>query len=392
MTTQLPTERGRPGRGSQGAAVSAGPVPGLSAPGIDWRAALSIRNIGAVYVLIAICIVFSIWAPQTFPHLATVQQVLDGNAITALAALALIVPLATRTFDLSFAYVMSLSGVTAAHFIVTDNWNIWLALLAGIVVALIIGVINGFVVVIMRIDSFIATLATGSLVQAFISFVTGDNTINSVKLAGAFSTMSQGEFLGVIYPVYYALALAVALWLFMEYTATGRRIYATGFNPDAARLANIKVNKLRFCSLLTSAALAGFAGVMLASSLSSGSPSAGTSYLLPAFAALFVGATVFKQGRFNAWGTIVAVLMLGTGVVGLGLVAAPLWAADMFTGVVLIAALSANAFQRRSLWRGQAGRLRWLPARLPGAASRAGAASAGPAQPSNGATGDQSGG
>jgi ribose transport system permease protein len=364
--------------------VSAEPVHGLSARGIDWRAALSIRNIGAVYVLIAICIVFSIWAPQTFPHLATVQQVLDDNAITGLAALALIVPLSTRTFDLSFAYVMSLSGVTAAHFIVTNSWNIWLAALAGIVVALIIGVINGFVVVVMRIDSFIATLATGSLVQAFISFVTGDNTINSVKLAGAFSKMSQGEFLGVIYPVYYALALAVALWLFMEYTATGRRIYATGFNPDAARLANIKVNKLRFCSLLTSAALAGFAGVMLASSLSSGSPSAGTSYLLPAFAALFVGATVFKQGRFNAWGTIVAVLMLGTGVVGLGLVAAPLWAADMFTGVVLIAALSANAFQRRSLWRGQGSRYRWLPARLRGGTGRPDAIPAEAAQPGDG--------
>ena len=239
-----------------------------------------------------------------------------------------------------------------------------LATLAGVGVALIIGVINGFVVVVMRIDSFIGTLATGSLVQAFISFVTGDNTINSEKLSGAFSNMSQGTFGGVIYPVWYALILAIALWIFMEYTATGRRLYATGFNREAARLANIKVNKLRFCSLLTSAALAGFAGVMLASSLSSGDPTAGTSYLLPAFAALFVGATVFKAGRFNAWGTIVAVLMLGTGIVGLGLVAAPLWADDMFTGVVLIAALSANVFQSRSLWMGNLRRARWMPGQL----------------------------
>lgn len=368
MTTQLPTERGRLRRraGADGTGGASGRDPAGRAAA--WRSALSVRNIGAIYVLIVICIVFSIWAPQTFPQLATVQQVLDDNAITALAALALIVPLSTRTFDLSFAYVMSLSGVTAAHLVVADNTSLWLATLAGISVALVIGVINGFVVVVMRIDSFIGTLATGSLVQAFISFVTGDNTINNVKLAGAFTTMSQGELFGVIYPVYYVLALAIALWLFMEYTATGRRLYATGFNPDAARLANIRVSKLRFCSLLTSAALSGFAGVMLASSLSSGDPSAGTSYLLPAFAALFVGATVFKQGRFNAWGTIVAVLMLGTGIVGLGLVAAPLWAADMFTGVVLIAALSANVFQRRSLWRGQMRGSRWLPARFRSAA------------------------
>jgi ribose transport system permease protein len=355
MTTQLPAKHdvADPGSGRGG-----------TRPRIDWRSSLSLRNIGAVYVLIVICVVFSIWAPQTFPVMATVKQILDNNAITGLAALALIVPLSTRTFDLSFAYIMSLSGVTAAHLVVSENTNLWLAMLAGIAVALVIGVINGFVVVVMRIDSFIGTLATGSLVQAFISFVTGDNTINSVKLAGSFSTMSQGVFGGVIYPVYYVLALAIVLWLFMEYTATGRRLYATGFNPDAARLANIKVNKLRFCSLLTSAAISGFAGVMLASSLSSGDPSAGTSYLLPAFATVFVGATVFKQGRFNAWGTIVAVLMLGTGTVGLGLVAAPLWAADMFTGVVLIAALSANVFQRSSPFRGQARRSRLLPARL----------------------------
>jgi ribose transport system permease protein len=357
MTTQLPTDRGRSKRR---VAASTGSGQHGFISNLDWRGGLSPRNIGAVYVLIVICIVFSIWAPSTFPTVATIKQVLDTNAITGLAGLALIVPLATRTFDLSFAYVMSLSGVTAAQLIVNDNANIWLALLAGIGVALIIGFINGFVVVVMRIDSFIAT---GSLVQAFISFVTGDNTINSVKLAGAFSTMSQGEFLGVIYPVYYMLALAIVLWLFMEYTATGRRLYATGFNLDAARLANIKVNRLRFCSLLTSAGIAGFTGVMLASSISSGSPSAGTPYLLPAFATLFVGATVFKSGRFNAWGTIVAVIMLGTGTVGLGLVAAPLWAADMFTGVVLIAALGASVYQTRSPLRGQPGRIRWLPFR-----------------------------
>ncbi|HTZ30451.1 MAG TPA: ABC transporter permease [Streptosporangiaceae bacterium] len=359
MTTQLPAERRHSSGPGQGPRPAAGQVIGSKV-----RAWLSPRNIGAIYVLIVICIVFSIWTPSTFPVPATVTQILDDNAIIALAALALIVPLSTMTFDLSFAYVMSLSGVTAAHFVAADNLNLVLATLAGVGVALIIGVINGFVVVVMRIDSFIGTLATGSLVQAFISFVTGDNTINSEKLAGSFSNMSQGTFGGVIYPVWYALILAIALWIFMEYTATGRRLYATGFNREAARLANIKVNKLRFCSLLTSAALAGFAGVMLASSLSSGDPTAGTSYLLPAFAALFVGATVFKAGRFNAWGTIVAVLMLGTGIVGLGLVAAPLWADDMFTGVVLIAALSANVLQSRSLWMGNLRRARWMPGQL----------------------------
>src|ERR1700720_166229 len=281
------------------------PTSSWAGAATNWRATLasspSPRNIGAVYVLIAICIVFSIWAPHTFPQGATVKQVLDNNAITALAALALIVPLSAGVFDLSFAYVMSLSGVTAAHFVAANNMNVFLAALIGIGAALVIGVINGIVVVGMQIDSFIGTLATGSLVQAFISFVTGDNSINSVRLSGTFSQISQGILGGIIYPVFYAVVIAAALYLFMEHSPSGRRLYATGFNPNAARLADIRVKKLRFCSLLVSAGLAGFAGVLLASSLAAGSPSAGTSYLLPGFASVFVGATVFKHGRFNAW-------------------------------------------------------------------------------------------
>lgn len=314
--------------------------------------AISVRNIGAFYVLVIICIIFSILAPATFPTVATIKQVLDSNAITAMAALALVVPLATRTFDLSFAFIMSLSGCTAAHLVVSDNMGVTEAFIIGIAVALLIGVINGFVVVVMRIDSFIGTLATGSLVEAFITFFTNDTSINSEKLALGFSDLGQYVVAGISYQVFYALAIAVVLWLLLEYTSTGRRMYATGFNPEAARLANIRVNRLRFCSLLASSGIAGFAGVVLASSLSAGSPSAGTDYLLPAFAAAFVGATQFKNGRFNAWGTILAVLMLGTGVVGLGLTSAPAWASSMFTGVVLIGALGITGLQRRTVRAG----------------------------------------
>jgi ribose transport system permease protein len=322
-----------------------------------WLTALSARNIGAVYVLILICVVFSLWVPDTFPTIATVKQVLDSNAITLMAALALIVPLSARTFDLSFAYTMSLSGCTAAHFVAVDHMSALLASVLGICAALVIGLINGFVVVVMRIDSFIGTLATGSLVQAFITYFTNDTSINSERLAGGFSKIGQSSVNGIVYPVFYAVGIAIVLWLLMEYTATGRRLYATGFNADAARLANIRINRLRFCSLLVSAGISGFAGIVLASSLSAGSPSAGAGYLLPAFAAVFVGATQFKNGRFNAWGTVIAVLMLGTGVIGLGLASAPAWASNMFTGVVLIAALSATGLQRRSVRSGRVGGL-----------------------------------
>lgn len=307
---------------------------------------ISPKKVSALYVLAAIVVLFSIWVPATFPQMATVQQVLNGNAVIGLAALSIIIPLSARVFDLSFAYTMSLSGVTAAYFIAERGWSLVPALLAALGVSLIVGLINAIVVVVMRVDSLIGTLATGSIIQAFITFVTDEVPIVAASLFGSFSDLGQKEFLGLIYPVWYMLAFAVALWYALEHTALGRRIYATGFNTEAARLSGIKTKRIQFCSLLVSALLAGWAGISLAAVLGTGSPTAGTPYLLPAFAAAFLGATQLKPGRFNAWGTLLGVLTLGAGTTGLALAAAPPWAANMFTGVVLIAALAVTTVER----------------------------------------------
>jgi ribose transport system permease protein len=311
------------------------------------RAGLSFNTIGAVYVLIAIVVVFSIWLPDTFPTTATVKQILNSNALTALAALAITIPLATRTFDLSFAYTMTLTGVVTAHFLATGA-PLVLAVMLGLAVGVVIGIVNAAVVVAMRIDSFIATLATGSLIQALITMATSDTPIVNAHLQGGFAKIGQTNIGGITLPVLYALIVALAIWFVLEHTATGRRFYATGFNPEAARLAGVRVDRLRVVALIVSGSLSGAAGIVLASTIASGDPTAGTSYLLPAFAAAFLGATQLKHGRFNAFGTIIAVLLLGTGIVGLGLANAPQWAANMFVGVVLIASLAVTGIQRRA--------------------------------------------
>jgi ribose transport system permease protein len=310
--------------------------------------ALAFDKIGAVYVWIAIIIVFSIWVPETFPTPDTAKQILNTNAITGLAALAITIPLTARVFGLSFAFVMTLCGVIVAELMV-GGMSLVPALLIGAAAGLAIGVINALVVVVANIDSFIGTLATGSLIQAFITMVTDDTVTSGAELAGGFSKIGQTDIAGVTLPVIYLALTAIAIWYLLEHTATGRRLYATGFNPDASRLAGVRVNKLRFASLVTSGGIAGAAGIVLASSLGSGSPTAGTPYLLPAFAAAFLGATQLKKGRFNAGGTIIAVLLLGTGTTGLALAAAPQWASSMFVGIVLIAALAVTSIQRRAV-------------------------------------------
>lgn len=312
-----------------------------------WISRLAVDRLGAVYVWVAIIVVFSIWVPETFPNITTAKQILNSNAITALAALSVTIPLAARVFDLSFALNMTLCGVAVAHFVV-DGVPLVLAVALGVLIGLAVGVINATVVVGMKIDSFIATLATGSLIQALITLVTNDTPISDVKLAGNFSKIGQTTSQGLILPVLYVAIVAVGIWYLLEHTATGRRLYAVGFNADAARLAGVKVRRLQFLALVTSGVLAGASGIVLASILGSGSPTAGTPYLLPGFAAVFLGATQLKNGRFNAGGTLIAVLLLGTGTTGLGLANAPQWSGSLFVGVVLIAALMVTGLQRRT--------------------------------------------
>ena len=341
---------------ARASASAPAPRPGLDSasprgarPSLGARAlrGLAFDRIGAVYVWLGIVVVFSIWVPHTFPTLATAKQILNANAITALAALSITIPLAARVFDLSFAYAMTLTGVVAAHFI-SAGVPLVPALLIAVAVGVTVGFVNAIVVVVFRIDSFIGTLATGSLITSLITMATGDTAILSPRLAGPFAKIGQTTIGGLTLPVIYALVVAFAMWFLLEHTATGRRLYATGFNPDAAKLAGVRVNRLRFVSLIASGTLAGASGIVLASTISSGSPTAGTPYLLPAFAAAFLGATQLKHGRFNAWGTLIAVLLLGTGTTGLGLANAPQWAADMFVGVVLIASLAVTGIQRRA--------------------------------------------
>jgi ribose/xylose/arabinose/galactoside ABC-type transport system permease subunit len=303
-------------------------------------AALSFRTIGAVYVWLLIIVLFSVWAPDTFPTVTTVKQVLNGNAVAGLVALSVVLPLAARVFDLSVAFTMSLTSVLTAYFMVTKGLGPGTAIALAMTAALLIGVVNGVVVVVLRVDSFIATLATGALIQSLITMVTNDSSITGVKLlAKPFANIAQLDAGGITLPVLYLLLAATAIWFLLEHTATGRRLYATGFNADAARLQGVRTDRLRFLTLVTSALLAGFAGVVFASSVGSGSPSAGTPYLLSAYAAAFVGATQLRAGRFNAWGTVIAVLLLGTGITGLGLATSAQWAASLFTGAVLIVAL-----------------------------------------------------
>jgi ribose transport system permease protein len=302
-----------------------------------WRRLFSFTNISVLYVEIALIVVFSIWAPETFPTWTTVLSILNGGAIAGLMALALVIPLSARLFDLSVGNIMGLANMLIAWLLVERGWNIWLAIAATLVCGILMGMVNGVVVVSAKIDSFIGTLATGAIFVTFVALLS-DQTIYGPELGGTFGKIATAGIGGIHTPLFLALLVTILLWILQKYTVTGRRFYAVGYNARGSDLIGIKTARLRFTALMVSGFIAGVAGILLASSVSSGTPGIGSPYLLNAYAAAFLGSTQFG-GRFNAWGTGLAVILIGTGTNGIFLVGGPAWAQSMFTGVVLLLAL-----------------------------------------------------
>lgn len=313
--------------------------------------ALSFRRISAIYVWIAIIVVFALWTPDTFLTTTTLKTLLSEQAITAILAVGLTVPLAAAAFDLSVGFTLGLSSIMVAWLIGAHGMGTVGAILLALLTGVVVGAVNGVLINQFRIDSFIATLGVGSCVLAMIRWTSGDLTI--IGLSPDFERIAGDQIFGISLPVYYVLVLGIVLWYVLEHTPAGRYVYATGGNLEAARLSGVRTKLVIFVSLVVAGLVAAFAGILLASSSASASPSVGPAYLLPAFAAVFLGSTQIKPGRFNIWGTILAVYVLATGVKGLQLVGAPFWIPDLFNGVALLLAvgLSKNEALWWSRWR-----------------------------------------
>jgi ribose transport system permease protein len=241
-------------------------------------------------------------------------------------------------FDLSIGSTLGLSGVFAGWLLGNTGLSPAVVIVAAIGVGLLVGVFNGIVVVALRINSFIGTLATGSIIAAITLGVSGDQILTH-RTAGPFAQFAIANWHGIQLPVLYMLALMIVMGFVLEQTVFGRFTYAAGYNPDVTKLVGVSVDRIRVLTLLVSGVVSALSGVALTASIEAADPSNGPSYLIPAFSAAFLGAYQFRHGRFNPWGTVVAVLMLTTGSVGLLLVGAPQWSPQVFQGAVLLASV-----------------------------------------------------
>ncbi len=305
---------------------------------------LGFEKYSGVYLWALFIVVFSVLSPDLFASMVTVHSVAAGKAVSALLALAIVVPLVCGIYDLSVGANINFTTIVVVK-AVAGGLSVPLAILLGLAVGAGIGAVNGFIVVKLKVNSFITTLGTASIISALQVIVT-DNRQPLPPSLPAWRSLTQTKVFGFQIIVVYLLLIALVLWWALTHTPFGRYLYAIGGSPEAARLSGVKVDMYTWLSLIVSGALCGLAGVFYGS-IAGPSLSFGASLLLPAFAAVFLGSTQITPGRFNVWGAVLAIYVLATGVKGLQLLTDVQWLDPMFSGVALVAAVAiANARQR----------------------------------------------
>lgn len=317
-----------------------------------WRQTLGVRNLSAVYFGVVLFVVFSVWVPKTFLTVNTLRIVLSEQSVTALLAIGLVVPLAAGAFDLSIGYTLGAANVTAAWAMQAGH-SPWTAVAMALAAGFVVGIANGILVVRAKISSFIATLGVSSILASFVTWRSNNHQL--VGLDNNFKRLANNDLFGLSWSVYFLICVALIVWYVLEHRPTGRYVYAAGGSPEAARLSGVRTSFVVFGAMVTAGLISALAGVVLTSRIGVGSPSIGPPYLIPAFAAAFLGSTQLRAGRFNVWGTLIAVYVLAMGVKGLQLAGVPFWIPDLFNGAALLLAVGLSGLRRRtgarSLWR-----------------------------------------
>jgi ribose transport system permease protein len=305
-----------------------------------------IRQASAVYLLALIFLLYGLWIPSTFFTTVTFRAVGAGQVSVALLALAVLVPLISGAYDLSVGGIMAFSLAILTWLVSNASLNIVVCCLIALAASAGAGFINGAVVVMLGVDSFIATLGTSQILLAAGLFISQNREMVGT-FSNTFLSAGQRTVMGVPITLYYLVAVALGLWYVLARTPLGRNLFATGANKEAARLAGVRVDRLIWGSMIASGAIAGAAGVIFAASVGVYSNTVGVSLIFPAFAAVFLGATQFSN-RPNVWGTLLAVYTLAFGVEGLQLAVSTgvYWLTPLFNGAALVTAVAVHSSRR----------------------------------------------
>jgi ribose transport system permease protein len=293
----------------------------------------------AVLVILLIVVVFfSFTQPDTFATADNAKTILQQQAVLACLALGLLFPIAIGEFDLSVGYILGFTAIEAAALGGKTDLPGGLIIAIVLLTGPLIGALSGALVARFGVNSLIATLGVGFGVSGLTVGVSGSQTLFE-GVPSAIPKIANTQILGIQSTVWIVLVLAIVTYVVLSFTPFGRKIYAIGGSERVARLAGIRTSWMKLSAFAIAGLFAGFAGLLQLGQTGAANPSFGLNLLLPAFAAIFLGATAIRPGHFNVWGTIVAILLLAAGFTGLGLMGVPSWIEPIFDGVVLLVAV-----------------------------------------------------
>ncbi len=301
---------------------------------------------GLPLLALGLIALFSALFPDTFPTIMNFAAIIDNKAVIALLALAVLCPMITGKIDLTIGYGIVLWHILAISLQVQFGLPWLLSVVIVLVLGILLGLLNGFLVEIAMIDSFIATLGMGTVLYAIALWHTGGRQIVG-NLPSAFTSIDTMSIGPLPITALYVAVIGILQWLVFEHTQLGRAMYAIGANPRAALLNGIAVRRYVILAFMASGALTAAAGVVLAAKLQIGQASVGLDYLLPALVGVFLGSTTIKPGRVNVWGTVVAVIVLAVGISGIQQFGGDFYIEPLFNGATLLVSIAIAGYTQR---------------------------------------------
>jgi ribose transport system permease protein len=296
-------------------------------------------------VWVAMAGIYAAIEPSQFLQAGTIQTIFGSQEALVFIGLGLLTTLIVGEFDMSFASMQGLAATLVAVLGAEHHWN---ALAAGglaILVTTAAGAVNGFLVVRAGVDRIVVTLGMANVLFGIALALANLSTVSG--LSSAFATLANYQILGLPVSFYYGLAATLGFAYLLRYTPLGRHMTFVGANREVARLAGVRVDRIRFGSYVASGALSGIGGVLLVASVGGYDPTTSLLYLPAGVTAAFLSLAAVRPGEFNPVGMFIGVYLLATGTLGLQLLGYTGWVEDVFYGAVLIAAVTVSALLRR---------------------------------------------
>jgi ribose transport system permease protein len=293
-------------------------------------------NLGILIGLLVLCILLSIFSP-VFLSKNNILNVLRQVATNLYIACAMTIVIILGGIDLSVGSTIALSGVITGGFIAFEGLPLWVAVLSGLFSGVVVGAFNGFLISKTTIPPFIVTLSTMNIARGASYVYTGGQPIR--VMSDSFNFIGAGYIGDIPMPILYLVIIVIISVLIMSKSKLGRHIYAVGGNPVAARFSGIKNSRVLFFAYLFSGVMSAIAGIVLASRMFSGQPTAGQGAEMDAIAAVVLGGTSMSGGVGKIGGTVIGALIIGVLSNGLNLLGINSFWQYIVKGVVILIAV-----------------------------------------------------